>query len=214
MKKLTLLGLVLLLFISCKKESDAETTENAVVAKGIDGTFKVDTTSTIAWIGAKPTGKHNGKISIKDGEFTIENGKISQGKFIIDMNSITVEDLEGDEKTSLEQHLKGTSKPEAADHFFNVATYPEATFTVTGFMNEAGSDMLEGDLTIKNKTNKVKFPVTVTENEGKVSLTSKEFKINRTLWDVKYGSKSFFDDLGDKFIEDDITITINVVASK
>ena len=214
MKKIALLGLGLLFFVSCKKETEAETTEPTVVETGISGIFAVDSTSTIAWVGAKPTGKHNGKIKVSTGEFKVEDGKITEGRFIIDMNSITVEDLEGDEKLSLEGHLKGTSKPEAVDHFFNVAKYPEASFTMTSFMNEGGSDMMEGDLTIKDKTNKVKFPVSLTEADGIAKLTSPEFKINRTLWDVKYGSKSFFDDLGDKYIDDEISIQINITAKK
>lgn len=214
MKKIALLGLGLLFFVSCKKEEKTESTEPTVVEAGINGTFEVDSTSTIAWIGSKPTGKHNGSINVKNGEFTIESGKITEGKFTIDMNSITVGDLEGEEKATLEGHLKGSSKPEAADHFFNVAKYPEATFVVTGFMTENGSDMVEGDLTIKDKTNKVKFPVAITEADGVITMTSPAFDINRTLWDVKYGSKSFFDDLGDKYINDEISLQINIKASK
>ena len=130
------------------------------------------------------------------------------------MNSITVEDLEGEDKANLEGHLKGSNKPEAADHFFNVAKYPTAEFVVTGFTNENGSDMVEGDLTIKDKTNKVKFPVSITETAAVATLTSPVFEINRTLWDIKYGSKSFFDDLGDKFINDEISLEINLKAKK
>ena len=214
MKKITLLGLGLLFFVSCKKEAEAEATEPTVVETGINGTFKVDSTSTVTWVGSKPTGKHNGKITVKDGEFTVAEGKITEGKFVIDMSSITVEDLEGEDKGNLEAHLKGSNKPETADHFFNVSKYPEAVFTVTGFMNEEGSDMVEGDLMIKDKTNKVKFPVSITENDGVITMTSTEFKINRTLWDVKYGSKSYFDDLGDKYIDDEIALQINVTAKK
>lgn len=214
MKKLALLGLGLLLFVSCKKEEKTETTEPAIVEAGINGTFEVDSTSTITWTGSKPNGKHFGKILVKNGEFTVENGKITQGKFTIDMNSITVEDLEGEEKVSLEGHLKGLNKPEDADHFFNVVKYPEAEFVVTGFMKENGSDMVEGNLTIKDKTNKVKFPVSIKETDRIATLTSPSFDINRTLWDVKYGSKSFFDDLGDKFINDEISLEVNLKAKK
>lgn len=214
MKKVFVLLASVLIIVSCKKEENAEPATPTVVENGINGTFEIDSTSTIAWIGSKPAGKHNGKITVKNGEFTIEAGKITQGKFSIDMASITVEDLEGEDKANLENHLKGTSKPEAADHFFNVAKYPQAQFVVTGFMTENGSDMVEGDLTIKDKTNKVKFPVSITESEGIVTMTSPAFEINRTLWDVKYGSKSFFDDLGDKFINDEITLELNLKAKK
>ena len=214
MKKIALLGLGLLFFVSCKKEAEAETTEPTIVENGINGTFEIDSTSTIAWIGSKPTGKHNGIITVKNGEFKVESGKVKEGKFTIDMTSIVVEDLDSEDKESLEAHLKGTNKPEAVDHFFNVAKYPEASFTITGFMNEGGSDMVEGDLTIKDKTNKVKFPVSITEVDGVVTMTSPEFKINRTLWGVNYGSKSIFDDLGDKFIDDEISLQINLKAKK
>lgn len=210
MKKILLLGIGVLLFISCKKEEKIEPT---TVETGISGMFITDSTSTLNWTGSKQTGKHSGTIKIKTGGFTVENGKITDGKFTIDMNSISVDDLEGDDKINLEEHLKGT-KPDVVDHFFNVVKYPEATFVVTGFMNENGSDMLEGDLTIKDKTNKVKFAVSLTEADGFVTMSSPEFKIDRTLWGVNYGSKSIFSDLGDKFINDDIALQINMKAKK
>jgi polyisoprenoid-binding protein YceI len=210
MKKIALLGFSLLLFISCKKEEKSTPTS---VETGISGIFVVDSTSTLSWIGSKQTGKHSGTIKIKNGQFTVENGKINDGKFTIDMNTISVEDLEGEDKSDLEAHLKGM-KPDVVDHFFNVTKHPEAMFVVTGFINEEGSDMLEGDLTIKNKTNKIKFPVSLSEIDGIVTMTSPEFKIDRTLWGVNYGSKSIFSDLGDKFINDDIVLQISIKATK
>lgn len=210
MKKIALLGFSLLLFISCKKE---EKTAPTSVESGISGVFVVDSTSTLSWIGSKQTGKHSGTIKIKNGQFTVENGKINDGKFTIDMNTISVGDLEGEDKSDLEAHLKGM-KPDVMDHFFNVAKHPEAMFVVTGFTTEDGSDMLEGDLTIKGKTNKIKFPVSLSEMDGMVTMTSPEFKIDRTLWGVNYGSKSIFNDLGDKFINDDIVLQINIKAKK
>lgn len=198
------------MFISCKKEEKVEPT---TVETGISGMFIADSTSNLNWTGSKQTGKHSGTIKIKNGSFTVTDGKISEGKFTIDMNSISVDDLEGDDKLNLEEHLKGM-KPDVVDHFFNVVKYPEATFVVTGFMNEDGSDMLEGDLTIKDKTNKVKFPVSLTEADDYVIMSSPEFTIDRTLWGVNYGSKSIFSDLGDKFINDDIALKINIKAKK
>lgn len=210
MKRLVLLAFGLLLFISCKKEEKALPT---TVENGINGTFVADSTSTIGWVGSKQTGKHSGTIKVKHGEFNVEDGKIISGRFTMDMNSIDVADLEGEDKAKLEGHLKGL-RDDVEDHFFNVAKHPESNFVITSFMNEDGSDMLEGDLTIKNKTNKVKFPVSVSEADGIVTMTSPEFKINRTLWGVNYGSKSIFDDLGDKFIDDDIALTLNIKAKR
>ena len=120
MKKIALLGFSLLLFISCKKEEKIAPT---TVEIGINGAFIVDSTSTLSWIGSKQTGKHSGTIKIKNGQFTVENGKINDGKFTIDMNTISVGDLEGEDKSDLEGHLKGM-KPDVVDHFFNVAKFP------------------------------------------------------------------------------------------
>ena len=212
MKKLTLLGLGLLLFISCKDDKK-ETVVETTVDESIKGKFEVDSTSTIAWTGSKQTGKHSGIIKVKFGEFSVEDGKITEGKFVIDMHTIHVNDLEGEDKAKLEAHLKG-DRDDVEDHFFNVKRYPEASFEVLTFTNENGVDMLEGNLTIKKKTNKVKFPVSLNVVDDVVTMTSPEFKINRTLWDVNYGSKSIFDDLGDKFIDDDITLQLNIKEKK
>ena len=41
-----------------------------------------------------------------------------------------------------------------------------------------------------------------------------EIELDRSEFDVKYGSGSFFDGLGDKLIYDDFNLTIELVASK
>lgn len=212
MKKLALLTLGLVLFISCKDDKK-ETVVETNIDETIKGKYEVDSTSTIAWTGSKQTGKHSGTIQIKFGEFSVEDGKIIEGKFVIDMNTIHVNDLEGEDKAKLEGHLKG-DRDDVEDHFFNVKKYPEATFDVLAFTNENGIDMLEGNLTIKNKINKVKFPVSLNVVDEVVTMTSPEFNINRTLWGVNYGSKSIFDDLGDKFIDDEITLQLNIKEKK
>ena len=74
MKKLTLLGLGLLFFISCKEEK--ETVVSTTIDQSIKGKFEVDSTSSIAWVGSKQTGKHSGTIKIKFGEFSVDDGKI------------------------------------------------------------------------------------------------------------------------------------------
>ena len=77
MKKIGILAIGALFFVSCKKEDKTESTDTFVIETGINGTFDIDSTSTIEWIGSKPSGKHNGKITVKNGEFTIESGKIT-----------------------------------------------------------------------------------------------------------------------------------------
>src|SRR5690606_28126373 len=117
--------------------------------------------STIDWTGSKPTGKHTDTINLSEGEFSVKNDSVESGKFVIDMNSITVTDLEaGNGKDDLEAHLKGLGKEDTADHFFNVKKYPTGTFEITGITQEAGKTMVEGNLTLKETTKNIKFPAT------------------------------------------------------
>ena len=193
--------------VSCKKKADeAATTEVEAVATSQMASTKyiVNTdASVIDWTGHKPTGKHNGTINLESGVFTVNDGIVESGTFMITMSSL--KDSEGNAK--LEGHLK------SAD-FFEVETYPNAAFEVTGHEMVDGKSMLSGNLTLKDVKNNVTFPVT-TSNEGDaLTLTSEMFTIDRSKWNVKYGSKSFFDDLGDKFINNDIELKITVKATK
>lgn len=220
--KFTLLMLCasLALTVSCKKDNteNAETTE-AVEAKEATAEavkYNVNTEeSVIDWTGSKPTGKHTGTIKISEGEFAVKNDSVESGKFTLDMNSITVTDLEaGNGKEDLEGHLKGLGKEETANHFFNVNKYPTGTFEITGITQEEGKTMVEGNLTLKETTKNIKFPATITVTPEAVTLVSESFKIDRTLWKVNYSSKSIFDNLGDKYVDDEIEIKVNVKAAK
>ncbi len=161
------------------------------------------------WEGSKPTGTHHGTIQLESGTIHLNEGKVEAGNFVIDMNSITDEDLEGDQKANLEAHLKGTVEGKEGD-FFNVNEFPTAKFEMTGIEN----NIVKGNLTIKNKTNAVEFPATVTMEGDKLMLKSETFELDRTKWDVNYGSKSIFPNLGDKFISDTMKITVSLVATK
>jgi len=193
--------------IGCKKKADeAETTEAESVATSEATSAKYMANaaeSVIEWTGHKPTGTHTGTISIETGIFTINDGKLESGSFIIDMNSL--KESESNEK--LEGHLK------SAD-FFDVEKFSSAAFEVTGFEMVEGKSMLSGNLTLKDVKNNVTFPVTTSEDGDMFTLTSEMFTIDRSKWNVQYGSKSFFDDLGDKFINDDIELKVTVKAKK
>lgn len=168
--------------------------------------------STITWLGSKPTGNHTGTISIKEGAFYLQAATIESGKFVIDMNSITVTDLKQNSgKESLESHLKGTVEGKEGD-FFNVMQYPTATFEVTGVADEAGKTMMSGNLTMLSISQNISFPVQVTSQDNMIQVKSETFTIDRTKWGINYGSKSIFDNLGDKFINDNMEITIDVTA--
>lgn len=199
--------------VACKdKAKEAETTaaEAAAQAQMASVKYMASTAdSSIEWTGFKPTGKHNGTINLENGVFTVNNGKIESGSFLIDMNSIVDLDIPADDEKNakLVGHLK------SAD-FFDVEKYPSAAFEVTGFEETDGKTMLSGNLTLKEKKNNVTFPVTVSSEGDSFSLTSEVFTIDRSKWDVKYGSKSFFDNLGDKFINDDIELKITLKGQK
>lgn len=205
-------------FTSCKKEKQNETTTETmeVTEVEINPNFTVDTENSIVnWTGAKPTGTHTGTISLKEGSFEVADGKVTGGEFTIDMNSINVTDLEGDDKASLEGHLKGTGEDaEKVDHFFNVNAHPTSNFKIVTVDNVNGAYFIKGILTMKGISKPVDFPAEIMVTDDTVTLTSDPFKINRTTWGVNYGSKSVFDDLKDKFINDDIELVVKVKATK
>lgn len=218
MKKsiLSLFVLATITIVGCKNEKN-EAADAADVAPVSEEavTYTVDSTaSMVAWIGSKPTGKHNGTIVISGGEVKVKANALEGGNFTIDMNTITVLDLKaGDGKEDLEGHLKGATK-ENEDHFFNVAKFPTSTFEITSVTADAGKATVSGNLTMKGITKNVTFPAVVSVDDTTVTIKSDSFKINRTDWQVNYASKSIFDDLKDKFVEDEIELVVTVKATK
>lgn len=210
--KITLFTFIAAGAISCKNtEKETETAlEEAAEATEMASEYTVDTeASQIMWEGSKPTGTHHGTIKIASGTVHLNEGKVEAGNFVIDMNTINDLDLEGEDKAKLEAHLKGTVEGKEGD-FFNVKEYPTAKFEMTGIEN----NVVKGNLTIKDKTNAIEFPATVTMEGDKMMLKSEAFELDRTKWDVNYGSKSIFPNLGDKFINDTMKITVDLVATK
>lgn len=217
--KLAMVAVFATVAIACKNdkknENQAGETETAAIASEEALKFKaIPAESTIEWKGSKPTGSHTGTIAVESGVFNVKNNIIESGSFLIDMNSITVTDLEsGDGKENLEAHLKGDAEGKE-DHFFNVKEHPTAAFEITGVSEKEGQTVLEGNLTLKGIKKNISFPVNVAVNGNEVVVTSEAFTINRTDWGVNYGSKSVFENLGDKFINDDIELKISIKANK
>lgn len=207
--------ITLISFVSCgdkAKEADTKTAQDTAVAETNSISYNVDTEkSMIEWKGFKPTGSHNGMITINAGKLNVDKGSINSGKFVIDMKTILVSDIpvEDEDHAKLTGHLM-------SDDFFGVESHPNALFEVTAMESTDGKTMLSGNLTIKETTNNISFPVTTTFNEGEdtMTLTSETFTIDRSKWNIKYGSKSFFDNLGDKFINDDMELKVTLTASK
>ncbi len=173
--------------------------------KGVQYTVKADQ-SVLAWTGHKVTGEHNGTIGIKDGSLIVNDGILSGGEFTIDMTTITDLDQEGQGKTKLEGHLK-------SDDFFGVATYPTANLKITKALAKGnGQYSITADLTIKGITNPVTFDATI-KTEAKQITATADIKVDRTLYNVRYGSGKFFDNLGDKAIYDEFDLKVKLVAT-
>ena len=201
--------------ISCKDNASkaADSTAEAATAQGVEYTITPET-AKVTWEGSKPTGKHVGTVNVAKGIFTVKDGSLAAGTVVLDMNTITVTDLTGDDKAGLEEHLKGTGA-EGADDFFSVTKFPMARFEIISVTpsTEAGvNSMVKGNLTIKDITKEVTIPANITINNEMVVVTSNPFTINRTDWGIKYASKNFFKEIGDKFIEDAISFQLMVEA--
>lgn len=168
-------------------------------------TLKVDIqNSKLVWKGKKFTGEHWGNISITNGNLVVDGTKLKGGAFDIDLKSITVVDItDKDGNAKLVGHLKG-------EDFFSVEKFPKASFVITSATQKADENYeIAGKLTIKGVTKEIKFPAVVKIDAKKATAKAK-IVINRTDFDIKYGSKSFFDNLGDKFIYDDFELEVNL----
>lgn len=157
-------------------------------------------TSVINWTGKKVTGQHSGDIKIKEGALIFENAKLTGGSFIIDMNSMKCTDLKGKSAKKLEGHL-------ASDDFFGVTNHPTATLEITNVKEKEGSSIYEviADITIKGISKTITFETQLEANSATANVV-----INRADFDIKYGSGSFFDNLGDKIIYDDFELALDL----
>ncbi len=183
MKKLTLL-----LLVACTTMTISAQSKKIDIKK-----------SNITWTGKKVTGEHSGSIDFKEGTLLFKSKKVKGGTFIADMTTLSNTDQKGSGKEKLEGHLK------SAD-FFNTEEYKTAELVFKTIAEKSPNVYsITADLTIKGKTNPVKFDLTVT---GKTATTT--FTIDRTKFGIQYGSGSFFDDLGDRTIYDEFDIKVDL----
>ena len=162
--------------------------------------------SQIVWKGYKVLGEHTGTINVQKGSLNIQDGQLVGGSFAIDMTSIACTDLSGEYKGKLEGHLK-------SDDFFGAATYPTATFVITSATpNGVDRYKVTGNLTIKDITKEIKFIANLEKEEGQV-VAKADIQIDRSEFNVRYGSGSFFDSLGDKTIYDEFDLSVSIVAT-
>lgn len=198
---------------ACNSDSSAVQSEEAApVVEAAGKTLAIDVAaSKLGWKGGKAIGgAHNGYVAIKNGEMKVENGKLTGGSVLIDMTSITNEDLnKKEDNDKLLKHLKGAD-------FFNVDSFPTAKFEVSTVEPLEGTEGLNatvsGNLTIKGITKQIQFPAMVTASDEGASLKA-QFTINRTDWGIQFGSSNFIADLAkDRIINDDIEFTLDIVA--
>jgi len=171
-----------------------------------NGYVKVNSTaSKVEWLAKKVTGQHNGTVTIQQGQLQVTDGMLTGGTISIDMNSIKVLDLQGEYAGKLEGHLK-------SEDFFGVSKFPVATMIITESKAKGnGNYDVKANLTIKGITKPIQFPVTLAP-KGNQYVATAVITIDRSEFDVRYGSGKFFQDLGDKTIYDNFDLTVSLVA--
>lgn len=183
----------------------ATTTPQVSTASLTDGVYTLDTQkSSLTWTGSKTLIKDyfdTGTVAFKEGSVVVTNGAIVAGSFIVDMKSLEpLSTGKGEGESMLAEHLK------SAD-FLDVEQYPITTIGIKSVVN----GVVTADVTIKGMTEEVSFPATISQDGTTLSGTA-SFTIDRTLWDIRWGSSKFFSDLGDKVVSDSVKIDLNLIA--
>lgn len=164
--------------------------------------------STINWTGKKVLGLHTGSIDITKGFIDISNKKIESGDVAIDMTSLVITDID-DEKThqDFKNHLWH-------DDFFSIHTYETSHLRITeGTLIEKNEYTLSGLLTIKDITHPITFTAKI-EILSEYLYSTGEIVIDRTLYNIRYGSGKFIDNLGDKLIHDEFVLQFKLIGQK
>ena len=195
--------LMLIVIASCNTNPNQTSNQQAQGVATADNVYNIDNTqSQITWTGREvSTSYHYGTLDFVSGNFEISNGAIVNGEFIVDMTSINNQDMEGDSKARLEGHLK-------SDDFFSVESYPTASISINSSeLISDGKWNVSADLSIKGFTHPVNFEMISSEDGWSANLV-----FDRSKYDVRFRSGSFFENLGDKLIYDDIELSINLTT--
>ena len=203
MKKLFALSIFVLL-ISCNMNSNKQSNQNITSVVAPDADYKINLDESIlTWTGREvSTSSHYGTINFSSGQFEVSEGLISQGEFIVDMTSINVQDLSGGSKERLEGHLR-------SDDFFSVESFPTAHLYISSSeLISQGKWLVNSFLTIKDISHPVLFEMSNTDEGWIANLV-----FDRSKYNVKFRSGTFFENLGDKLIYDDIELKINLKTS-
>lgn len=214
MKKIALSALLAAALISASSFAGTPGTHKpaARTTKAAEKVYKVQPQlSTLGWEGKAVTHGHNGTAQFTGGELMVRGNQLVGGNVTVDMKTLKATDItDASSNTKFMGHMN-------SDDFFSTAKYPTATFKITkvtpikGAAADANNANITGDLTIKGKTSSITFPAKVGVKDGKAAASGVA-TVDRTKYDIKYGSKSFFEGIGDKAIYDEFTLSFNVIA--
>jgi polyisoprenoid-binding protein YceI len=204
---LALIGISTLLFASCVSNPEGEraaTTDAVETSASSEGTtLAIDTTeSQVLWRANKVTAEHFGEVGITSGTILVSGeGKITGGNFTVDLNSLEVQDLEGDSKERLTGHLKN-------EDFFDVPNHPTASFEITSVTEDSTANNLvvAGNLTMRGVTKNITFNATVTESTPESVVADADFNVAREDWGLNYQGKA------DDLISKEFNLRIKIVA--
>jgi polyisoprenoid-binding protein YceI len=194
-------------------DSEPATPQSGDIRASVSGAFVIDSPqSQIYWSGRNFGSEHTGTLRLADGRFQIKNGQPVAGDFTIDMTSMTNDDLPDSRmRQVLIDHLQ-------SDDFFDVKRYPEARFVIEKTVPLAGAKKtpryhVAGTLELKKKSNEVSFPSLVEIRDSKL-IADASFEIDRTRWNVIYGSTRFYEKLGKHFVSDLIKLRLHIEAKR
>ena len=165
--------------------------------------------SKVIWKGTKVIGSsHTGEVKLKSADLKYEKGEPVSGKIVVDMTSLTNTDLSGKMAAKLVGHLK-------SDDFFSVEKHKTATLDIKKISKASEKFyLIQGDLTIKGQKQAVKLKAEITKDSKKMQTVLVDFDFDRTKYGIKYGSGSFFTDLGDKMISDEVNLKVELTIKK
>lgn len=210
------------IMVSCKapkgeKTEAGEAEQIQQVEAAIEYTVNTET-SKIDWVGTKPAGQHNGVVFFKEGTLEVKDGELVGGKVIIDFKTINNLDIEDPQmRKTLVDDLK-------SPNFFNVDSFPTGAFEIASVEKIPDTEAqtgevkpthkITGNLTMKGVTKSITFDAVISMDGDNLMATTPQFLINRTEWNIKYMSRSFYKNLKDNFVHDDLAITITLNATK
>lgn len=172
-------------------------------------TYKVESSSSkVVYVGKKINGEHTGTVTLKNGTLIFKGDELVGGELVSDMNSLTSTDI-----TDPEYNAKYVSHMKSPD-FFNTEKFAESKLVIKGSKKTDKGLEVKGDLTMIGVTKPVTFVISDLKKDEKGLSGKTNMTLNRTNWGLKYGSQSFFKNLGDKAIYDDFTLAVDITAKK